>query len=143
MVAIPRATRKLVRTRAIGRCEYCRIPEEEFAAATSFVVEHIQPRSLFRNNDPLGHAPQNLAWSCPKCNLHKATKTQATDPETGQIFALFNPRRDQWEDHFYALLGGRIEGKTPSGRATREALKFNEPDRVLGRYHLAQRKRWP
>ena len=142
-MAISPATKQLVRKRADGRCEYCGIPEEEFAAATSFVVEHIRPKSHFRNNDPLRDAPQNLAWSCPKCNLHKATKTQATDPETGQMCALFNPRGDQWEDHFDALPGGRIEGQTPKGHATREALKFNEPDRVLGRSLLAQLKRWP
>ena len=122
---------------------YCRIPEEEFAAATWFVAEHIQPQINFSDCDPQRDEPKNLAWACPKCNASKSKRTQATDPEIGEVWALFNPRREQWEDHFVALPGGRIEGRTPTGRATREALKFNEPDRVLGRYLLTERKKWP
>lgn len=142
MVVSP-STRRLVRERANGRCEYCRIPEEEFAAATSFVAEHIRPKRDFAVDDPQRDAPDNLAWACPKCNSYKYKKTHGTDPETGMEHPLFNPRREQWVEHFVALPGGRITGRTPIGRATREALKFDEPARVKSRYLLASRQRWP
>ena len=142
-MAISHVTRQLVRERAEARCEYCRIPEEEFAAATWFVVEHIQPRAKFEECDPERDAPENLAWACPKCNGSKLKRTEAPDPETGDVYRLFNPRRDTWDDHFVGLPGGRIEGITPMGRSTRQALKFDEPDRVKSRYILVEREKWP
>ena len=142
-MAVTLATRRLVMDRANSRCEYCGIPQEEFAAATSFVVEHIRPRSEFHDDDPMRDDPENLAWACPKCNSHKWKRTQAADPETEKICALFNPRTDRWEDHFLAHTSGHIIGITPKGRATRSTLNFDQPDRVLSRNILVERQRWP
>lgn len=142
-MAVSPATRKFVKERANARCEYCRIPEEEFAAATSFVVEHIRPRSEFHEDDPLRDDPENLAWACPLCNSHKWAKTQALDPETGELCSLFDPRKERWEDHFFAQSSGHIYGKTPMGRATLDVLQLDAPDRVLGRNGLVDRRKWP
>ena len=142
-MAVSPATKRLVKDRSQGLCEYCRIPEEEFAAATSFHVEHIKPKSRFRDGDPLRDDPRNLAWACPKCNLPKSNKTQATDPKTGELHPLFNPRTEEWSDHFVALSSGRIEGVTPTGRATRDALNLNDESRVQNRSGLYERNKWP
>lgn len=142
-MVVPPATRRLVSERAGARCEYCKIPEEEFAAATRFVVEHIRPRSAFHDDDPLRDDPGNLAWACPLCNSHKWKRTMAPDPETGELCALFNPRKERWEDHFLPQPSGRITGRTPKGRATRAALQLDAPERVLSRNLLVARQRWP
>jgi len=42
---------------------------------------------------------------------------------------LFNPRSDQWSDHF-VIQGGHIIGLTPTGRATVRLLNMNAPRRV-------------
>ena len=142
-MAVSPATRSLVSERANARCEYCRVPEEEFAAATWFVVEHIRPRSEFHEDDPLRDDPENLAWACPRCNGHKSKRTLAPDPETGELCALFDPRKERWEDHFLPQPSGHIAGRTPKGRATREAMKLDAPDRVLNRNLLVDRRKWP
>jgi uncharacterized protein (TIGR02646 family) len=137
--------RGAIQRRAEGRCEYCRIKEAMVIAATSFHIEHIRPRKEFPPDDPSAHDPDNLAWSCPKCNNAKRTKTSFNDPKTGQIERLFNPRIDKWDNHFIALKRtGRIEGKTAIGRATVEALKFNEPpERVENRLYWGKLSQWP
>jgi hypothetical protein len=39
---------------------------------------------------------------------------------------LFNPRRDSWSEHF-RWDGVRLEGLSPTGRATAAALVMNRP----------------
>ena len=52
----------------------------------------------------------------------------ALDPLTNQQVALFNPRIDTWEEHFrWDEEQVRVEGITPTGRATVERLQMNEP----------------
>jgi HNH endonuclease len=61
----------------------------------TFHVEHVVPR--LRG----GHSQlDNLAWACPSCNLHKANRTEVTDPDTGLQVPLFHPRVDDWQAHF-------------------------------------------
>jgi 5-methylcytosine-specific restriction endonuclease McrA len=113
------ALRRVVKTRAGDRCEYCRSSAE--FATQSFTVEHIAPR------DAGGETVlENLAWACFGCNGHKHTSTDGMDPETGERVPLFHPRRQEWSDHF-AWSGDftQIVGKTPTGRATTEVLHLN------------------
>ena len=68
----------------------------------------------------------NLAWACFGCNGHKPTKTHDTDPETGEIVALFHPRQQVWTEHFdWSDDFTHVIGKTPCGRATLKALCLN------------------
>lgn len=86
-------------------------------------VEHIDP-----NGDDI---LANLCLSCPSCNMSKAKATTAADPETGKTVTLFNPRQHKWVDHFIWIDGGlRLEGLSPTGRATIIRLKMNL-DRVV------------
>jgi len=136
--------RQAIRKRAGGRCEYCRIKDISIAAGSFFNIEHIHPRKKFQLGDPSIDDPDNLAWCCPTCNNAKGHKTIVKDPKTGQTVRLFNPRIDKWADHFIAIRRTwRIEGKTAIGRATVEALKFNETSRVQSRREWNVRKQWP
>jgi hypothetical protein len=60
------------------------------------------------------------------CNGHKAMAITAPDPVTGQDAPLFHPRTQEWSHHFRwseDLL--RLQGLTPTGRATIERLRLN------------------
>jgi hypothetical protein len=49
------------------------------------------------------------------------------DPETQTGVPLFNPRRDNWAEHFLWLEGGvTIQGITAIGRATCVRLDLND-----------------
>lgn len=86
-------------------------------------VDHIIPDA--------GNHPDNLALACASCNLSKQDSTSGTDPETGDISDLFNPRIQVWTEHFTWIDDGcRILGLTATGRATVERLGFNQ-DRIV------------
>ena len=69
----------------------------------------------------------NLWLACPICNRHKSNKTTAVDPASGETVPLFNPRTQQWFEHFHWTEDGvQIVGKTPTGRATVAALHLSD-----------------
>jgi len=115
-------TRTLVQKRAGHRCEYCHIPE--MAYSLSFHVEHIVASVHQRNDDP-----SNLAWACPPCNVHKGTNLATIDPDTGLQTNVFDPRQNDWTDHF-ALLEYSLVGLSPVGRGSIQLLKMNLPRRI-------------
>jgi hypothetical protein len=110
-----------VRERGRGRCQYCRM--DQSLQGASFHVEHIIPRCA-------GGATElpNLALACPSCNLRKADRTSAVDPQSGDRVPLFHPVQHTWSDHF-RFNGYQIEGLTPVGRATVAALDLNSSRR--------------
>jgi len=78
-----------------------------------------------------------MRYVCSFCNQLKGSDLSSIDPETGQIVALFHPRRQNWNDHF-RLAGGRLEPMTEVGRVTERLLQFNQSDRVAEReQHVA------
>ena len=111
-------TRQLVRRRAGERCEYCHLPD--FADEWPFHLDHIIAR-VHGGGDEVS----NLCWSCTQCNLHKASNFASLDPTTGERVDLFNPREDDWHEHFAVGVDGRIVGITPSARATVRLLDMN------------------
>jgi 5-methylcytosine-specific restriction endonuclease McrA len=117
------ATRQLVRDRAGGRCEYCRIWQAD-DAFYRFHVEHIIARQ-HGGSDEL----DNLALACHHCNLHKGPNLTAIDPASSALVPLFHPRRQRWEDHFVQR-GTAIAGISPGGRATVSLLQMNAPSRL-------------
>jgi hypothetical protein len=86
-------TRERVRQRASGRCEYCRLPES--ADEWPYHIDHIVARVHGGNDDEI-----NLSWSCTQCNLHKGSNFASIDPDSGVRVDLFNPRKDDWDNHF-------------------------------------------
>ncbi|MFB2935233.1 HNH endonuclease [Aerosakkonemataceae cyanobacterium BLCC-F154] len=119
-MTISNNTRQLVRERANYLCEYCHSLEE--ASAAQFAIDHILPQSL-GGSDELS----NLALACQRCNGYRYNFITGIDPQTQQEIPLFNPRQDKWADHFIWTADGlRIEGITPTGRATCNRLDLND-----------------
>jgi hypothetical protein len=109
------------------RCGYCRADERFTGALLS--IEHLLPVAL---GGPTTR--ENLWRSCRECNERKGTRTQAPDPESGEVVALYNPRTQPWNEHFrWSDDGLLIVGLTPTGRATAEALDLNRPHQVVAR----------
>jgi hypothetical protein len=118
---IPVSVAVIVRGRAGGRCEYCLTSEE--LSGVRCQIDHITPRS--REGESTA---DDLCVACLACNGHKHVRTHATDPESGAEVPLFDPRQQQWREHFtWNEEGTKILGLTPTGRATVVALEMNDP----------------
>jgi hypothetical protein len=84
----------------------------------------------------------NLALSCTVCNRRKGSDISSIDPETGDLVALFNPRTQQWLEHFN-LDGVYLVGLTDVGRTTVEFLQLNAFERLTERDALMRAGRYP
>ena len=122
-------TRQFVRQRAEDRCEYCRL-RQEHAPLWRHQIEHIIAIKHDGTDDL-----ENLAWTCVRFNLSKSSNLSGIDNVSGQVVELFNPRAQNWSDHF-AYQGAKIVGLTPTGRATVAVLNMNEPKRLELREEL-------
>jgi hypothetical protein len=124
-------SRNLVRERAGARCEYCQLPEEE--SVLPHELDHIRAKK-HRGQTSL----QNTCWACAYCNLAKGPNVAGYDDETDELVALFNPRTEEWKEHFF-WEGPVLRGKTPKGRATVDVLRINDPERVEHRRLITAR----
>lgn len=85
----------------------------------------------------------NLCLSCATCNIFKGSDLSSLDWEaSGELTPLFNPRKNQWLDHF-RLNDAYIESLSPEGRVTVSLLRFNAPDRITERSLLILLNRYP
>lgn len=127
--------RRQVLERANYRCEYCLVWQDDFY--DYFQIDHI--RSVKHG----GFATlENLAFSCPDCNLHKGSDL-GTYLGNDTIFTrFFNPRTDIWNDHF-EFFEGALYPKTPIAEATIKIFQLNDPDRIILRQEVALDGRWP
>lgn len=122
---VPAWLRRLVIERAGERCEYCRYPQS--ASFLTFEAGH-----YIAEKHGGATEPENLALACPFCNDHKGTDLASLDPEDGALTPLFNPRAENWSNHF-RLEGAQIVPLTAAGRVTVKLLQMNHPDRVAER----------
>ena len=122
---LPGEIERRVREAADSRCGYCLSPQRLVMARLQ--IEHIVPLAKGGSD-----CEENLWLSCPLCNGHKSDKTEARDPDTGEVVPLFNPRTQTWVEHFEWADGGlRIIGRTAIGRATAAALHLgDDPDAI-------------
>jgi hypothetical protein len=68
------------------------------------------------------------------CNDYKGAQTHAIDPTSGERVPLFNPRTQQWLDHFaWSEDGVYVIGQTPCGRASVDAIQLNNEYVVMAR----------
>jgi hypothetical protein len=132
---IPAELRRVVYTRAGGKCEYCLRHDSDSA------LPH-QPDHITSRRHGGETTAENLALACFVCNLLKGPEVASLDPHTGAAAKLYHPRVDRWSDHF-RLAGGRILGLTPEGRATAELLQFNREDLIEMRLVLIAKGRYP
>ncbi|MCP9764357.1 HNH endonuclease [Lacihabitans soyangensis] len=124
--SLSQATKVFVAERANYRCEYCLISEN--LSFYKFQIEHII--SIKHDGDD---QRENLAYCCPECNYSKGTDIGTFIHN--KLTRFFNPRTDNWMDHF-TIKNGEIIGKTDIGKATVNILKFNQIDRLIFRNQL-------
>jgi hypothetical protein len=98
-----------------------------------FHVEHVIARQHGG-----GEEVENLCWSCSRCNLQKGPNIASLDVNSQSLTALFNPRTQNWFEHFL-LRDGRIIGITAVGRVTVRLLRMNDVHRADLRRHLIDR----
>ena len=95
----------------------------------SMELDHLIPEALGGLTEE-----DNLWLACSLCNDSKGCRIAAEDPTTGVVLRLFNPRHQDWHEHFsWSECGSMITGRTPTGRATVVALHLNRPTLVLAR----------
>lgn len=115
---------------AKNRCGYCLINQEIYPLKLE--IEHILP--LAEGGDD---KEENLWLACRSCNSYKHKKTEAIDEISGQIVKIFNPRTQNWKEHFkFSNDKTKIIGKTEIGRVTVSALKLNN------NLSVDMRKKW-
>jgi len=116
-----------IRRQARNRCGYCLTPQE--IVSMRLEIEHLQPVAAGGTD-----AEENLWLACRNCNGFKHAKTHAIDPLTDEETPLFNPRTQNWHEHFeFSKDKAEIVGKTPCGRATVIALRLNYEQAVIAR----------
>jgi hypothetical protein len=126
---LPESLKIQIREGDRHRC-YCLTSEANSGLPMSF--DHIHPQSKGGNT-----SFENVCLACRSCNEYKSDLTEAQDPLTGEIVPLFNPRAQQWSEHFaWSLDATRVEGQTSIGQTTIAALRMNNS--VI----VAARSRW-
>ena len=132
---IPARLRREVERRAEFVCEYCLIHADDVYVGCQ--VDHVVSE---KHGGPT--TLKNLALACSFCNRHKGSDVGSIDKATGKFIRLFNPRNDDWADHFQ-LVGVRIAWATAIGEATVRLLKLNSPKRIEERRILRHYGKYP
>jgi hypothetical protein len=139
------ALRRLVRERAELRCEYCLLAEDDA------YLPHEPDHVIAVKHGGVTDA-SNLALACFDCNRYKGSDIASVDPHDGRLTPLFNPRTEDWAEHFQADAGrvvpitadaGRVVPITPVGRVTVALLQINLTLRVEVRDELTRLGHWP
>ena len=131
---VPIELRRQTATRAEGLCEYCLIHEDDTFMGCQ--VDHIVSEKHGGLTDL-----NNLSIACTCCNRAKGSDIGSVTI-AGLFCRFFNPRIDNWSDHF-VLNGFRIVSRTDIGEVTARILEFNAIDRLLEREELARQGRYP
>lgn len=118
-MAVSRETRRIVRQRANGLCEYCHADEQW--QCIKFTMDHVVPQS-----DNGADTPENIALACRNCNERRGNRTAGKLAARGPSIPIFNPRTDEWNTHFaWSSDRLRIVGMTETGQVTLAMLDMN------------------
>ena len=120
--------RQRVVKRASNCCEYCLLPES--VSLHKHEPDHIVPRQHGGETEE-----DNLALACLRCNRYKGPNLGSLDPQTGRLVPFYNPRTQNWADHF-EIEGTLICPLTPEARVTVKILRLNDEERVMERQKL-------
>lgn len=119
--------REIVELRTGRRCEYCRAPQP--ATGIRYHLEHVFPESLGGTDEV-----DNLALAYPTCNYYKSNHLLGADEDGVAGRPLFNPRGDQWHEHFeFDSSTLQLKGKTHTGKGTVNRLRMNNSMRFKAR----------
>ncbi len=125
-MSITNKQRQAIHELAGDCCEYCRVAQD--GRLSKFQVDHIIPIKHGGNDDA-----DNLCLACLKCNSFKGSNVAALDPATGEATKLYDPRHQQWDEHFQINPDATLTGISPEGRTTIIVLRINEVSRVKQR----------
>src|SRR4051812_20614771 len=100
---ISRDGRRSVIERAQGRCEYCQKSDDHKINPYRHEIDHVIAEKHGGSTEL-----SNLAYACFQCNRYKGTDIASLDPQTGEVTRLFNPRTQEWADHFALTEDGQI-----------------------------------
>ncbi len=117
--------KETIRLRAGFCCEYCGVSESDCGG--ELTIDHYQPQSK-NGNDEL----ENLVYSCVRCNLYKSDYWSNLEKET-----LWNPRVDDWEEHFWEAEDGRLLALTEKGNLTINIINLNRSQLIQNRLNKA------
>jgi len=126
-MSISREQRRKIRLLAGNCCEYCRIAQT--GRLLLFQVDH-----MIAVKHGGTDADDNLCLACSECNLYKGSNVAGIDPVTGQPVRLYDPRQQEWNDHFDIQPQAMRFGRTPEGRVTILVLRLNDELRVRQRF---------
>jgi hypothetical protein len=135
MSSISKSLKKRIANRAHFRCEYCLLNES--VSFYTFHIDHIKSTKHGGLSVLL-----NLAYCCPDCNYFKGSDLGTFVLNDEHLTRFFNPRKDNWHDHFI-LQNGAIYGKTEIGVATARIFQFNNVDRLIFRQQLIALELYP
>jgi len=93
MTSLSKQLRAIIAKEAKHRCGYY-LTEQRISGA-QMQIEHIIPQAKGGSSEQ-----ENLWLSCAWCNSFKGVQIQAIDPKTENLMRLFNPRQDNWFEHF-------------------------------------------
>lgn len=128
MSKIAEKLKRKIRRQAKNRCGYCLLPQS--LNPSLLEIEHLPATANGGTDDE-----ENLWLACRLCNGYKSVQKESVDSETNEKVPLFNPRTDDWNEHF-EWENEKINGKTACGRTTVSALKLK--NEII----LPVRKRW-
>jgi hypothetical protein len=120
-----------VEQRAKGFCEYCRIAIED----TYFGGEIDHIISLKHRGQS---ESENLALACQPCNRNKGSDLGSISEASKILVRFFNPRTDDWSEHFRVGSNAEIEPLTEIGEVTVIIFGFNKPERIAERRGLIE-----
>ncbi len=123
--------RAAVELRAEGFCEYCRISIED----TYFGGEIDHIISLKHRG---ATEMENLALACQPCNRNKGSDLGSLSETSGNLARFFNPRTDDWHEHFRVSESAEIEFLTEIGEVTAFIFGFNNLEKVAERHGLIE-----
>ncbi|QTA79362.1 Uncharacterized protein dnl_16290 [Desulfonema limicola] len=67
-----------------------------------------------------------------RCNRNKGPNVGSFDPETGKLVPFYNPRKQNWDEHF-KIKDAIIIPLTPEARVTVMIFRLNNEDRITER----------
>ena len=128
MSYISKKVRSLVISRAGNRCEYCRVLD--YLVGFDYHIEHIIGVQ-HGGTDELS----NLAYACSYCNWKKGPNLSTILYVGGELIPLYNPRSQNWFDHF-EVKRGEIIALSTIAEGTIKLLELNQSSRVEARFEM-------
>jgi hypothetical protein len=123
---IPVILRRQITEAAGNCCEYCCVPR--VVAFASYHIDHIISEKQ-GGTTTFG----NLALACRLCNLSKGSCIASWHAYKDVLVRLYNPRKDNWDQHFQFRPSGLIAARTEIGLGTIKVLNLNDLNRVQAR----------